>query len=448
MNGKRKARALKNRLSPPQVLALGFGFLILVGTVLLNMPWSTLTGERIGYLNALFTATSATCVTGLTVVNTAHTFSNFGHVVILMLIQAGGLGFMTMSTLLALFLRKKISFKDRLVIKEQLNVYTDKGLVKFIIYVVRITLIIELLVAALLSISFIPKFGLGRGIWFSVFHSVSAFCNAGFDLLGNSLIDFQHDPLVNLAISGAIIIGGLGFVVYVDLLERKSFRRLHVQSKIVLLMTGVLLLVGALGFLVMEWANPGTLGTMTVGNKVMASFFQSVTARTAGFNTIELSYLRDSSAFLMIILMFIGASSGSTGGGLKLTTFSVILFTAISVIRGEEDVNIFARRIPDHIIRKSVAIAMACLGLVLFVTFALTLLEDFKFISLSYEVVSAFATVGVSQGITPLLKPISKLLIVLTMYIGRLGPLTMIYAFNTKVKPKNYRNAEGQISVG
>ncbi len=441
-------KKLQDRLKPPQMLAAGFAFLILVGTLLLNTSYATKTGEQIGLLNALFTATSATCVTGLTVVNTAETFSDFGHLVIIILIQMGGLGFMTMSSLLAVILRRKITYRDRLTIKEQLNLDTRTGLVRFVIYVAKITFIIEAVTALALSFRFVPEFGFEKGLWYSVFHGISAFCNAGFDLFGNSLMNYQDDVLVNVAISLAIIIGGLGFVVYQDIIYKKKFKRFHLQSKIVLSMTAALLIVGTLVFLVLEWSNPSTIGGESIKNKVIGAFFQSVTARTAGFNTVELSFLRDSSAFFMMVLMFIGASSGSTGGGLKVTTFSVIALTTYSVIKGNEDVHVFGRRLSADTIKKSVAIAMACLIVVVVTIFVLTMLESAQFITLSYEVVSAFATVGVSQGITAALRPISKFIIILTMYVGRLGPLTLIYVFNTKGTPKKYRYAEGHISVG
>ncbi|NLY09790.1 MAG: Trk family potassium uptake protein [Tissierellia bacterium] len=435
-------------MNPPQVLAIGFFALIAIGTVLLNTPFASRNGASVGWLNALFTATSATCVTGLTVVNTASTYTSFGHFIIMLLIQAGGLGFMTMSTLLALFLRRKITYKDRLVIREQMNVDTSAGIVRFIINVLKFTFIVEGVCALLLSTRFIPRFGITKGLWFSIFHSISAFCNAGFDLFGNSLLDFNNDWIVLLTISSAIIIGGLGFVVCMDILTRKRYKRLHLQAKLVLTMTGILILAGTVAFLVLEWNNPGTLGELNGSSKLLGAIFQSVTARTAGFNSIDLSKFNDSSSFFMIMLMFIGAGSGSTGGGIKITTFGVIFFTFLSVIRGYEDVNLFGRRLSEGVIRKSITIAMAAMFVVMGTMFAISLLESFKFIQIAFEVVSAFATVGVSQGITPTLHVISKLLIIITMFIGRLGPLTMIYVFNTKVVPKNYRNAEGQISVG
>lgn len=435
-------------LNPPLFLTLGFGIMILIGGILLNLPFVSKSGESVGFINALFTASSASCVTGLVVVNTAEYWNIAGQLIILFLIQIGGLGIMTLATLFPIIMSKKIGLTSRQIIREQLNVETMSGMVKLLKYVIYFTLTVELIGAVLMSSVFIPRYGVNTGIWYSIFHSISAFCNAGFDVLGTSIVPFKNNIIINIAIMLLIIIGGLGFQVTAELYQKKSIKNLHVHSKIVLLMSFILIVGGALGFLLLERSNGATIGNENTFNKVLQSLFQSVVARTAGFNSVDLSKIRESSVVLLIMLMFIGGSPGSTAGGLKTTTFGVLFISMISTIRGEQKAVVFKKTIPTGIILKSLAIVMISISLVILISFALTISEEFVFIDIFYEVVSAYATVGVSRGITPFLSDIGKIIITITMYIGRIGPLTMAYAFGKKKRTSKIEYPDESISVG
>lgn len=443
-----KRKALEFQLNPPAVLAVGFLALIFTGTILLNLPLASKSGESIGVIDALFTAASSVCVTGLIVVNTAEYWSLFGQIVIITLIQMGGLGAMTMATSVALIIGKKIRLKERLAIKEQLNQDTMGGLVKLTKYVIFITFVIETIGAIFLSFRFIPMYGMSKGIWFSIFHSISAFCNAGFDIMGNSITPFVGDVLINMTISILIILGGLGFAVYIDIYRHRKFRSLNIHSKFALTMTGILLLVGTVFIFLIEYNNQFTLKELSLHDKVLASFFQSTVTRTAGFNSVDISGMLDSSVFLMIVLMFIGGSPGSTAGGIKTTTFGTLILTTISTIKGEKDVGVFNRRIGEEVINKSLAIIMIGLTWILLVSFVLTITENAVFLDLVFETTSAFATVGLTRGITHSLSTTGKLLIATTMYIGRVGALTMAFALGHRRKHKKFREAEGHIIVG
>mgnify|MGYP000898272770 CR=1 FL=1 len=442
-------KRLKNfDFNPPRVLALGFAGLILMGAILLNLPIASKNGESIGFINALFTSASAVCVTGLVVVNTGEFWSLFGQIVIILLIQMGGLGFMTMATIVALLLGKKITIRERLVIKEQLNSETLSGLVKLTKYVVLSTILIEGVGALLLATRFIPTYGFIKGAWFSIFHSISAFCNAGFDLTGDSIAPFVGDTIINLTIAGLIIVGGLGFSVYIDISREKSFKRLHLHSKLVIVITIILILIGTISIFIIENNNMLTLGKLSFKEKVLASFFQAVVPRTAGYYSVNIGALYDTTVFLMIILMFIGGSPGSTAGGIKTTTFGAIALTTISIIKGEKDVVVFKKRISDEIINRSLAIVSVGILLVVLVSFILTITEGAVFLDILFETTSAFATVGLTRGITPYLSNFGKIIITLTMYAGRVGPLTMAFAFGNKKTHMKYRYSEGNILVG
>lgn len=438
----------KFQLNPPRVLALGFGSLILLGTILLNLPIATQNGESIGFINALFTSASAVCVTGLVVVNTGEFWSLFGQITIILLIQMGGLGFMTMATVGALAIGKKITLKERLIIKEQLNQETMSGLVKLTKYVILSTLAMEGIGAILLSTRFIPIYGNAKGIWFSIFHSISAFCNAGFDITGDSMVPFVGDFTINMTISALVILGGLGFSVYIDISRNKKFKKLHLHSKLVLTITSFLLVIGMLVFILIEFNNPLTLGSLSSSEKVISSFFQSVVPRTAGFNSVNIGVLHDTTVFFMIILMFIGGSPGSTAGGIKTTTFGTLMLTTIAIIRGDRDVVAYRKRINDDVINRSLAIVTVSIILIIIVSFILTVTEAATFLDVLFETTSAFATVGLTRGITPNLTYFGKIIIILTMYAGRVGPLTMAFAFAQKNKPKKFRYSEGNILVG
>lgn len=435
-------------INPPRVLLLGFGGLILIGALLLNLPIASVNGESIGFINALFTSASSVCVTGLVVVNTAYHWTLFGQVVIILLIQVGGLGFMTLATIMALIVGKKITLKERLVIKEQLNQEKMSGLVRLTEYIVIATFAIECIGALFLSTRFVPMYGLVKGIWFSVFHSISAFCNAGFDLLGDSLVPFVDDYVINLTICSLIIIGGLGFTVYLDISKHKKFRKFNLHTKLVLTISFALLIIGTLIFYMLESGNQFTLGNLRLGKKFLASFMQATVPRTAGFYSVNIAALRDSSIFLMIILMFIGGSPGSTGGGIKTTTFGSLVLATLSVVKGNNDVVAFKKRISYDVINKSIAIIMIGLIWVVLVSFILTVTEDADFLDLIFETTSAFATVGLTTGVTPELSDVGKLILTFTMYSGRVGPLTMAFAISKHHKPVNYKYPEGNIMVG
>ncbi|EOD00919.1 TrkH family potassium uptake protein [Caldisalinibacter kiritimatiensis] len=443
----------KLKLNPAQVLVLGFAALILIGATLLNLPISSVNGESIGFVDALFTSASAVCVTGLVVVNTAQHWSIFGKVIILILIQVGGLGLMTMATLVALVLGRKITLKERLIIQEELNSTTLSGLVKLTKYVIISTAAIEGIGAIFLAIRFIPKYGVIKGIWFSIFHAISAFCNAGFDLTGESMVPFVEDVVVNLTIIALVIIGGLGYFVYLDISRKKSFRKFSLHTKLVLIISGILLLIGFLFIFILEYNNPETLGKLSFKGKILAAAFQSMTPRTAGFNSIDTGAVTDSVAFLTMIYMLIGGSPGSTAGGVKTTTIGVLVIAIISVIRGNEDVEIYRRRIPHELIYRALAVTGIAVAIITGVTVILSITEsgpDVTFLDVLFETLSAFGTVGLSRGLTPKLSILGRLIITFTMFVGRVGPLTMAFAFAKKRREKKgtYRYPKEKILVG
>lgn len=438
------------KLRPAQILALGFAIVILVGAILLSLPVASKNGESVGFLNALFTATSATCVTGLVVVDTYNQYSLFGQIVIMLLIQIGGLGFMTMATLIFLILGKRITLRERLVMQEALNQLTLAGLVKLTRYIIFTTLIFESLGAFFLSLRFVRIYGLSRGIFCGIFHAVSAFNNAGFDVIGDfkNLTPFVEDPLVNIVIMTLIVFGGLGFSVIYDLFTKRKFHKLCLHSKVVLTTTVLLLVIGFLVIYALEYSNPKTLGSLSPMGKILAAAFQSVTTRTAGFNTISQTDMSLAAKYFTIFLMFIGASPGSTGGGVKTSTFALVLMMLYSVITSKEDVEIYKRRIPWDNVFKACVILVIALLLVITVSFLLTLTEEADFITILFETVSAFGTVGLSLGFTPHLSDAGKILIILTMFSGRVGPLTIALALARKKKTAPLKHPEERILVG
>lgn len=442
----------KKSIHPSIILVIGFALIILLGVILLSLPIASQSGESVGIINALFISTSAVCVTGLVVVDTATHWTLFGKIVIISLIQIGGLGFMAMGTLLAFLVRRKISLKERLVIQESLNQFNIAGLIKLTKYILIMTFTIEGIGAALLATRFIPEFGVAKGIGYSIFHAISAFCNAGFDLIGGfrSLMPYAKDPVITLTISALIILGGLGFVVILELLQKKENKKFSLHGKIVLSMTAILLVFSYLLFLILEFNNPDTIGNFSFVDKSLASFFQAVTPRTAGFNTIPTDKLTTASLFLTIILMFIGGASGGTAGGVKVTTVGVIFFLMYSVINGKKDVEVYKRRIPRSVIDKAMTILVLAFILVVIVTMILSVSEaGHSFIELFFETVSAFGTVGMSMGITPTLTVMGKLIITILMFLGRVGPLTMFIALSSLAHhDTNYRYPEEKLIVG
>lgn len=439
----------KLKLNGVQILALGFLVLILIGGIILSLPISSQSGEPTNFLDAIFTSTSAVCVTGLITLNTSAHWSIFGQTVIITLIEIGGLGFMSFAVLISLILGKKITLRERLVMQEAMNTYSIQGLVKMVKYVLIFTVSVQFFGALLLSTQFVPEYGLSRGVFYSIFHSISAFCNAGFDLFGTSLVGFSNNSVVILVVSTLIIIGGLGFTVLLEIYGFKGIKKLSLHSKLVIITTGVLILGGAILMLIFEYSNPDTIGLMNIKDKILNSFFASVSPRTAGFNSIPTSDMTLASKFLTIILMLIGGSPGSTAGGLKTVTCGILVLTVISVIKGREDTEVFGRRFTKEIVYKAFTIVFIGLSLVIGVTMILSYTEaGASFIDLLYESASALGTAGLTLGLTPNLSPIGKVLIMLMMYIGRVGPLTVMLALTRKRKKSGYKYPEGKILIG
>ncbi len=441
-------------INPAQMLVLGFLSVILIGTILLMFPFASREGQVTSFIDALFTATSAVCVTGLVVVDTGTYWSEAGQLIILLLIQIGGLGFMTMTTAFAFVAGKRITLKSRIVMQEALNQFSISGVVRLTRNMIIATFVIELIGAVFLSIRYIPIYGFAKGIFFSVFHAVSAFCNAGFDLIGygRGYTIFVADPIINITTMLLILMGGIGFFVLMDIVHFRQFKRISFHSKIVLSVTGVLLFLGFLVVFVLEFSNPETLGHLTVPQKIMASMFQSITTRTAGFNTLDTSALQTPTLLIFVILMFIGGSPGSTAGGVKTTTFGIVIFNVIAVIKGTKETEIFNRRISREISNKALALVTLGMCVVLLITFLMLITDgELGFIEILFETVSALGTVGLSKGITSDLSNVGRVIITMAMFFGRLGPLTIVIAL-TRRKKRNgncgIRLPEGKVLIG
>ncbi|MBR0597021.1 TrkH family potassium uptake protein [Sinanaerobacter chloroacetimidivorans] len=446
----KKNKKLTN-ISPTRIIVSSFVMIIFVGACLLNLPMASNDGKSIGFLDALFTATSATCVTGLVVADTLTQWTLLGQIVILILIQVGGLGLVTLTTFFSVLLGKKVSLKGKIIAQESISEYSYTDVLGMIKNIVLITAVIELIGAAFLSISFVPRFGV-RGIYLSIFHSISAFCNAGFDLFGNysSLTGFYEDPLVIYATALLIIVGGLGFIVWKDLYHFRIEHKLYLHTKIVLIVTFFLIVFGAVSFFGLEYSNPDTMGGLTLFQKVNAAFFHSVTCRTAGFNTLPLDEMSEVSKMVSILLMYIGAAPGSTAGGIKVTTFGIILMAIISNIKGDSETIVLRRRVSQEVVSKALSIVGLSMVLIFIMTVIINGVEKLSFINVLYEVTSSFGTVGLSTGMTPSLHNISKILIIFTMFLGRVGPLTFAIAIAMRAN-KRMQNAvfpEGKIMVG
>lgn len=424
------------KLQPVQILALGFAAVILTGAILLTLPISSVDGKWTPFIDCLFTSTSAVCVTGLVTLDTGTHWTVFGQIVIMLLIQTGGLGFMTFATFFAVLLGRRISLRERLIMQEAYNAFNIQGMVRLMLYVMGITFSIEGIGALLLMTQFIPQYGWAKGIYFGIFHAVSAFCNAGFDLIGGfkSLTSYVENATISLTIGGLIVIGGIGFAVITELINTKDLRRLSLHSKVVLTTTAVLITVGAVMFFVFEYSNPKTMGPLSMKGKILASIFASITPRTAGYNTISTGDMTMAGKFLTIILMFIGASPGSTGGGIKTSTATLLFMTVMAVIHGNDDTEIFKKRIGKPLVYRAAAITLISFTLVIGVTMILAITQKGDFIEFLYEATSAFGTVGLTLGLTPRLTLIGKIAIILTMYSGRVGPLTLALAFAHKMQ--------------
>lgn len=435
-------------MTPARILVLGFAGVILTGAFLLMLPLSTVPGQHTGFLTALFTATSAVCVTGLVVVDTGTHWTFFGQAVILALIQVGGLGFMSMATLFLVLAGKRIGLRERLLIQESLNQLNVAGVVRLVRAVLIFTVLTEGFFAAVLSARWSFDYEWRRAVWLGVFHAVSAFNNAGFDIFGGfrSLTAYVSDPVVTLSITSLIILGGLGFAVVLEIYNLRRTRRLSVHARLVLRVTAALILVGTVLFALLEWRH--VLRDLPWYGKLLASYFQSVTPRTAGFNTVDMGALGDATAFLLIMLMFIGASPGSTGGGIKTTTFGVLGVTVCSLATGKEDVELMRRRIPPWQVYKALTVFLLSIALVILVSLLLCITEQSRFLVALFETTSAFGTVGLTMGLTPHLSAVGRVLIILTMFAGRLGPLTLACALAQRRRRSAVRYPEEKIMVG
>ncbi|MEK4511138.1 Trk family potassium uptake protein [Paenibacillus anaericanus] len=443
-----------NPITPAKTITYGFAVIILIGTFLLSLSISSADGQKLDLIDAFFTATSATCVTGLAVVDTGTQFSLFGQIVVITLTQIGGLGFMAMGTLIALAFNRRISLRERLVLQEAMNHNSMEGLFSLIRRVMIYSLVIEAVGAVLLATRWSLDMPLSQAIYFGVFHSISIFNNGGFELFGmitgpfTGLTAYARDPFVNIVFMILIFLGGIGFIVMSDLLNFRSTRRLSLHSKIVLSMSFTLIMIGALAIFTMEITNPATLKSLSLGDSIFASFFHSISARSGGVSTVSVADMNQSTQFLLILLMFIGAAPGSTGGGIKVTVFAILLGAMYAMVRGKEDIVFFRKRISKQSILRAITQTWLALFLVIFVAMILSVFEDRGFLVLLFETTSAFATAGLSLDLTPKLTDISKILLSLVMFLGRVGPLTLAYAITSKASKEPYRYPEGKITIG
>lgn len=429
-----------------EIIALGFAIVILVGTFLLLLPVSS---DHTDFLDALFTATSATCVTGLVVYDTATHWTLFGQIVILLLIQIGGLGFITIGVFLATYLKKKISLRQRGLIEESVNSLKLAGGVKLVKHIIKGTFLFEGIGAIILSLVFIEDFGLLKGIYLGIFHAISAFCNAGFDILGTadnafpSLTGYSGNILINVVIMLLIITGGIGFLTWDDIYRNKmNFKRYRMQSKIILMTTVCLIVFPAFFFFACDLKN------LPAGERLLAAMFQSVTTRTAGFNTIDISEMSEASKAVMILLMLIGGSPGSTAGGMKTTTFTVLILNAIATFRSQENAGAFGRRLEYHVIKNAATIAMLYFTLFFCGGVAISVYEGLPLLDCLYEAASAVGTVGLTLGVTPGLHVFSQVVLIILMYLGRVGGLTLIYAVFSGRNKGNAKLPLEKITVG
>ncbi|UFJ39194.1 TrkH family potassium uptake protein [Brevibacillus humidisoli] len=448
---KRNQMKQRFRFNPPQVLVAGFALIIVIGASLLRLPMATEDGLGMDWLDAFFTATSATCVTGLVVVDTGTTFSLFGELVILTLIQIGGLGFMTFATLYALFLGKRISLKERLLLQQSLNQVSMEGIVRLVQLLLIFTAICEVVGGLLLAARFAYDMPVAQALYYGIFHAISNFNNAGFDLMGEfrSFTGYVTDPMMNIVLYALIVLGGLGFMVMAELYDYRYRHRLSMHTKVVLATTGSLIALGTVVIFLLEFSNPKTLQPLSMFGKFLASLYQSITPRTAGSNTLDITQMHHSTLFFIMFLMFIGASPGSTGGGIKTTTFATLMGAVWSQIKGREDIVFFRQRIMPHMIAKSLTVIVSSLFLIAVTTMVLTITEGkIEFIKILFEAVSASSTVGLSMGLTPELTPYGRMMLILTMFAGRVGPLTIAFALAQRKQKEYFRYPQGKIMIG
>lgn len=448
----------KLSLSTTQIIMLSFLVVILVGSLLLSLPVSSADGNGVPYLDALFTATTATCVTGLVTLPTVTTWSIFGQAVILVLIQVGGLGVVTIMSALMILLHKRMGIGDRLLIQDAFNLNSLSGIVRFVKRVLLGTFLVEGAGALLYMVVFVPEFGL-KGIWISVFTSISAFCNAGIDIIApDSLCGYATNPLINTVTSLLIILGGIGYIVWWDVMglgkgtagrKRRGFRNLSLHSKIAITTTLILIFGGGILIFLFEYHNPLTIGNLSLFDKIQVSLFQSVTTRTAGFATVPQQDLTNGSSILCLLLMFIGGSPVGTAGGVKTVTIAVLAVSAIATIQNKQDVSMFNRNISRQAVNKAVAVTMMSFAIMFASTVLLSAASDADMLDILFETVSATATVGLTRDLTPYLNATGKMIIIGTMYLGRVGPISLALALNSGKKHQNIiRNPTEEISVG
>lgn len=464
--GEDKVFSLK--LGPAHIITLSFVFVILVGATILSMPFASASGEVTNFVDALFTATSAVCVTGLVVVTTASHWSFAGKVIIMLLIQIGALGFISLFTIVLIALGKKITLKERILIQESFNLTTFNGMVQFLKTILKWVIVIEGLGAILLSLVFIPKYGFANGIFMGVFHSISAFCNAGFDILGDdSMIPYANNYFINIVLMFLIIMGGLGFNVWIDLSKyvKKSYKRykgiktqkhkLSVHTRLALITSIFLILLGFVMTLILEFNNPDTIGNFTLSQKILSSIFQSVTLRTAGFDAISQADLTYGSKFMAVFIMAVGGSPGGTAGGIKTVTVAVLFLAIFASIKGRVSITAFQKSISFYTVQKALTVAILMISLILVATTILTVTEqgigvEFEFIDILYEVSSALGTVGLSSGVTGNLSFAGKFVVIFCMFVGRLGPVTVALAlsFNKNEKTNAINYPKEKVIVG
>jgi len=439
-----------NKLKPSQILFFSFILIIFIGTILLLLPISQGSEGNLSFFEALFTATSSLSVTGLSVVDISRAYSKFGQTIILVLIQLGGLGVMTFSSVFMLLIGRRIKYHEKKILMENLNRDSLDNIVDFIVKLIKIVFLIEFIGAIFLLIRFKQDMALLDAIFYSIFHSISAFCNAGISIFPDNLLSYSDSIIINFTISSLIIIGGIGFAVIYSFIDKIKDRKKEstLTTKVAVRITIWLLVIGFFVIIITEYNNPETIGTMSFFDKIMASFFQSATVRTAGFYTISVDKLMPGTRYLFYLFMFIGASPGSTGGGVKTTTFGVIIYSIIAIIRNKKDVTIINRRISWHIINRALAILVISISYVSVITFAILIFEERDLIDIIFETMGAFSTVGFSTGITPTLHDFSKILLMLTMIIGRLGPLTFAIALGEELKVAKYRYPRENILIG
>lgn len=439
------------KINEIQILALGFVILIFIGAFLLWLPISSRTGTYTNFIDCIFVATSASCVTGLVTVDTGTHWSYFGQIVILFLIQIGGLGFMSVATLIALLMGRRITLKERLVIQQSLNCFTIQGLVKMSKYLLIFTFCVQSVGAILLATQFVPELGWAKGIYYGIFHSISAFCNAGIDIIGGfrSVTPYSQNPVILLTIAALIVTGGLGFFVWQEIYYFKDRKKLSLHSKIAIVTTVFLIVVGSILMFIFEMDNPKTIGNMSTKGKILSSIFAAVTPRTAGFNSISTADMSGGGIFLTMLLMFIGGSPGSTAGGIKTTTAALLIITVISVIKGREDAEVYGKRIGKESVYRALVVTMLGAGIVMIFTIILGITEKSAPLEyILYEVISAFGTVGLTLGLTPNLSIVGKIILSITMYAGRIGPLTLALSLSRKTVPGTIRYPEDKILIG